>query len=436
MSKTINVENLEKFIAESEGKAAVAYADAKKMQDGYIAAGVDPATDKDAFEKVNTAWKSHSEIADEIAQARTKLVDISAWGGGGVAAKSGDRPIASDAKVEMPGRANIAAKMGARYLGSSEYKELKASGKLAMEKARIETQPVKVIEQAELKALITGLSDTSAGAFVIADRQTELIDLLRRPQILAGLVTVGQTDSDLVEYVEQTARTNAAAPILEATSQTDDDALAPESTTTFIVRQKIVQEIAHFTAATKRALADAGQLSTILDSEMIDGVLEALDSQIASGSGATPEMPGIYNTSNISTLSKGGENGPDALHRAMTLIRLAYLAPDNIGLHPNDAMDLRLEREGGAYLFGPPSQPGGDQCWGIPMRSNAVFTDGTPIVGAFRRSGRLWLREGVTLNITDSHLDWFRRGLVALMATMRACFAVVRPAGFCTVTEF
>lgn len=432
MSKTINVENLEKFIADESKKAAVKFADATKMQQGYIDAGVDPTTNTEAFEKVNAAWKEHSVIADEIAQAQSKLVDIKGWGGGSVAT---DRPIATDALVDGQ-RKSIGMKMSERYLGSSEYKELKASGRLFMSDARIESSPVKVLERTEVKALVTGLSDTSAGAFVLADRQDELIDILRRPRVIAGLVTVGQTDSDMIEYVEMTSRTNGAAETLEATSTTDDLALAPESTVAFVVRQKIVQEIKHFAAATKRALADAGQMETLLDAELTDGALERLDYQLVRGDGISPNLPGIYNTSGIYTLSKGGEAGPDAIHRAMTMIRLAYLEPDAIGLHPNDQQDLRLEKMGENYLFGPPSQAGITQCWGVPMQPSTAFIDGTPLVGAYRRSARLWLRDGITLAVTDSHLDWFRRGIIALLASLRAAFAVVRPSGFCTVTEF
>jgi hypothetical protein len=40
------------------------------------------------------------------------------------------------------------------------------------------------------------------------------------------------------------------------------------------------------------------------------------------------------------------------------------------------------------------------------------------------------------MSMTDAHSDWFIRGIVALLASMRAGFAVPRPAAFCTVTGF
>jgi HK97 family phage major capsid protein len=152
----------------------------------------------------------------------------------------------------------------------------------------------------------------------------------------------------------------------------------------------LVQEIKHFIPATKRAIADAGQVRAIIESELVEGVLERLDGQLLSGNGTAPNLRGIYNTSGISTQAKGSDSRPDAVHKAFTLIRIANLQPDALGLHPNDAQDLRLEKDAnGAYLFGPPSQAGGDQVWGVPMVANVAFTDGTPLAGAYRRGASL-----------------------------------------------
>ncbi|MCC6268871.1 MAG: phage major capsid protein [Dehalococcoidia bacterium] len=229
------------------------------------------------------------------------------------------------------------------------------------------------------------------------------------------------------------SRTNNAAEVAEATSSADG--AAPESGVAFAVRQVLVQEIKHFIPATKRAIADAGQVRAIIESELVEGVLERLDGQLLSGNGTAPNLRGIYNTSGISTQAKGTDSRPDAVHKSFTLIRIASLQPDSLGLHPNDAQDLRLEKDAnGAYLFGPPSQAGGDQVWGVPIISNVAFTDGTPLAGAYRRGASLWIREGVSMSMTDAHSDGFIRGIVALLASMRAGFAVPRPAAFCTVT--
>lgn len=433
MSMTINVENLEKFIRETSTKAAEKFAAATKIRDGYVAAGVDPTMDKDAFEKCDAAYKEHSVLADEIEQAKTKLASITQWGAN---APAGDpqKPIQQPEKHQA-GSQRLGAKASERYAASQVYQEAKSKGLFAQQSVKTELAPVRVLERSEIKTLVTGLSSTSGGAFVITDRQEELIDVLRRPRSISSLFTVLDTDSDLIDYVEMTSRTNNAAEALEATS--GSDGAAAESAVAFAVRTITVEEVKHFIPATKRSLADVGQMAGILDAELVDGVLERLDSQLANGSGSTPDILGAYNKSGIQTFARGGENGPDAIHKAMTLIRLAYMEPDAVGVHPNDAQDLRLEKDAnGTYLFGPPSQAGGNQIWGVDMAPSAAFTDGTPIVGAWKRTARLWIREGVTVTMTDSHDDWFVRGIVAMLASMRCASGFVRPTALCTVTGF
>ena len=72
---------------------------------------------------------------------------------------------------------------------------------------------------ADSKALVTGLSSTSGGAFVVNDRYSATTDLIgERELTVRDLVTVGSTTSDTIEYVRVTAKTNSAAPVAEATT--------------------------------------------------------------------------------------------------------------------------------------------------------------------------------------------------------------------------
>ena len=64
MSMTISIDNLRSALRDTNAKAAVAFAEAEKLKDGMIAAGTDP-TEGDAFEKVDTAYKAYSVLADE-----------------------------------------------------------------------------------------------------------------------------------------------------------------------------------------------------------------------------------------------------------------------------------------------------------------------------------------------------------------------------------
>src|SRR5690606_41534950 len=83
----------------------------------------------------------------------------------------------------------------------------------------------------DLKALITGASDTSAGAFVRPDQYPGMTDLAgERELTIADLVTKGQTTSATVEYARVTGKTHSAAPVAAATSAAGPPAAEPALT--------------------------------------------------------------------------------------------------------------------------------------------------------------------------------------------------------------
>jgi HK97 family phage major capsid protein len=150
-------------------------------------------------------------------------------------------------------------------------------------------------------------------------------------------------------------------------------------------------------------------------------------------------LTGIYNTAGINTRALAPDSRADAVHKAMTQIRVAagvLLEPDAIGMHPNDWQDLRLEKESsGAYLLGPAGMAGDKQVWGMPVVVSTVFTDGTPLVGNFFRGATLWLREALEVTTGLSGTDFTQRR-VSILAALRAAFAVGRATAFTTITGF
>jgi HK97 family phage major capsid protein len=48
--------------------------------------------------------------------------------------------------------------------------------------------------------------------------------------------------------------------------------------------------------------------------------------------------------------------------------------------------------------------------------------------------GVVYDREQATVTATDSHADFFVRNLVAILAEMRAAFAIMRPSAFVKIT--
>ncbi len=446
MSKALNAENLREEIEKVEAQAAVKFTAAEKVKAEMIESGVNPLTDTDAFAKVDEAYMEHSVLADEVGEMRHRLTAISSWGEGGTTPSQPSpqpRPFAGSAEGVGPPMT-----AGRRLVESPEYKALAEQGVFDSDAAFQAMQqglarPVTILDRDAIEAAlmsgqgmqaatVTGGGATSGGAFIQNDIMPGFVPLARKTPTLADLVAPGTTDSDTVEYVKQTAVATQAA-------ETAEDAAAPEATVTFTPATTGVVEIPVFVPITRRAMADEGQLRTIVENDLVAGVLDRLDTQLATGDGAGENLTGIYNASGIGTQALGGDTRPDAIHKAFTLIRVAggvLGEPDGIGMHPNDWQDLRLQKDSNNnYLLGPAGVAGAKQIFGVPAIDSTVFTDGTPLAGAFRRGAQMWLREGVTVT-SGLNNDDFTKRRISLLAVMRAAFAVKLPGAFATITGF
>jgi len=277
-------------------------------------------------------------------------------------------------------------------------------------------------------ALITGASDTSAGAFVVNDVYPGAYPQgLQRPLTIRDVVTQGTTDSDTVEYVRITSQTNAAAPTAEATATSGASGTKPESTLALAKVTETVKTIAHWIPATKRALSDAGQLRTLIDSFLRYGLEEELEDQMVNGDGTGENFTGINNISgvqaqawdtNILTTTRKGRTKVRTVGRA---VPTAYL------FNPSDWETLDLLQDNEArYYFGGPLQLGTPRLWGLPVVESEAVTAGLGYVGDFRKCV-LWDREQASIQVSDSHSDFFIRNMVAILAEMRAAFGCVQP---------
>lgn len=281
-----------------------------------------------------------------------------------------------------------------------------------------------------VKDLLTGTSDTSAGALVFNDVQPGLIQLGRRPLNMRSIITQGTTDSDTVEYVQVTAETNNAAPVAEATDVGGSSGVKPQSNFTLARVTTTVKTVAHWLAATKRALADAGQLRTLIDNFLRFGLEEELEDQMVSGDGVGENFTGLKYVSG--TQDQAWDT--DLLtttRKAKTKVRVIGRATATAYLfHPNDWERFELlKNTAGDFYGGGPFGVAPNQLWQLPVVLNEGVTEGTGWIGDFRQLV-LWDRQQATIQVSDSHSDFFIRNLVAILAELRAAFGCLRPVAF------
>lgn len=350
---------------------------------------------------------------------------------------------------------------GEMFVESEGYKDFVGrfakNGSIPNAVKNVQSAPVKLGGKvhdatADTKALLTGLSSTSAGALVVNDRYGPTVDLIgERELTVYDLVTKGSTDSDTVEYVRITGKTNNAATVAEATTAalpTQDGSTGPlvnaagggykpESALALEVVSTTVKTLAHWIPVTKRAIADAGQIRTLIDAFLRYGLNEELEDQMLAGNGSGENFTGILNSSPQTTGSAGTDI--DAIVDAIKKVRVTgRRRPNAVVFHPNDWFStgfLLAKDSNGNYILGDPraSVEQLNQIWGLQVVVTEAMTENTALVGDFRQAV-LWEREGIDVLVSDQHADFFTRNLLAILAEMRAAFGVLDPEAFCTVT--
>jgi hypothetical protein len=440
----------------------------------------DKATDQDApeFQAAEAASRAYEEAAERIRtaeEARDRLLAMvsgeapPSGNGNGNGPQDGDRDrqtTVADTLLE-----SVRRSAGSLALQSDDYKRLQETnaftqaGRKSIEAVLIRAGGEEGREQLKHAllggstinaALVTGVDDAQAGSLIVPQRLPGItVPFQTRPLRLVDMITVGQTDSDSVSYVEMTGFTNAAAETAEATATSGTSGTKPESALALALRETAVRTIAHWIPSTKRALSDAGQLRTLIEGILGLGLDLRLDQQIVSGDGVGENLRGIRNATNkgLVTLRKPNitdtnvpESILDTIHRAITAVRLAFFEPTAVGIHPTDWERVRLARSmapgaanapGGAgtaptgdYLMGDPTSSGVERVWGLLPVVSPAFAQGHPVIGDYRQAV-LWLREGTQVSASDSHMDFFIRNMVAILAEFRAAFGVLAGPAFC-----
>ena len=286
------------------------------------------------------------------------------------------------------------------------------------------------------KDLITGSDDESAGAFVQIDYTGIYEPLGRAPLVLRNLISTRQTTSDLVEFVRQTTQITQADTVAEANvteyagSTGEVSGEKPEGTLEFEKVTAAVKTIAVWIPATKRALSDASQIRGIIDQELRDDLNEELEDQLINGGGVGEDFTGILNTSGILTQAWDTDILTTTRKAKTTLRVTGRSIPTAWLMNPADWETIELLQDGESrYYYGGPINNGPPRLWGVPIVESEAIAEGTTLLANFRKAV-IWDRERASIQVSDSHEDFFIRNMVAILAEMRAAFGLIRPSAF------
>jgi HK97 family phage major capsid protein len=347
---------------------------------------------------------------------------------------------------------SVESKRGPRSIGeavvrSEAYDVSLKSGLLARQQAHLSV-PLgaewNILEAAKAaglqqKALITS-SDTSGGAFIVNDRLSGYTPLVRQALGYLDILPTLTTTSDLVEYIVQDTRTNAAAPVAEATATTGVTGLKPESALAFSLAQKPVEQIATWIPMTTRILNDAPMLRSAVDDELLYMLRETLEVQTLTGSGTSPNLQGVTTLGTIPTAAAGADPIGALFNAAMQVQIQGGVPATAAALTAASWQALRLARENaatgslGGYIMGPPNMPGPMSVFGLDLALSTAMPANTAIVGNFTPTTiALVQREGGTIE-TGWINDQFVRNMLTLRAELRAVQVIRRPKGLFKIT--
>lgn len=332
--------------------------------------------------------------------------------------------------------------LGTSFVESNEFTALTKSvpnGRFG-EKARVQSQPFGV------KDLLTGVNRTTSAGALLTPQQLGLLDpYYQRPLTIRDLVTVGRTETDVIEGVRLLSVTNNAAPVPEATSAgvigggppivtAAAGGLKPESGLVFEKFSTVVKTVATWIPATKRALSDASQIRTLVDAFLLYALDEELEDQMVAGDGVGENFLGIGATSGIQTQAMDTDAFVTT-RKARTKVRLGGRSiPTAYVMHPIDWQNIDLLRDGNERFYGAgPFAMSNPILWGLPVVESEAIPQGTAYVADWKKAV-LWDREQASIQVTDSHSDFFIRNLVAILAELRAAFCVLQPPAFVQIT--
>lgn len=333
----------------------------------------------------------------------------------------------------QPGAPGKGKTIGEQFVGAGDYqawlKRVAPNGRIADNAKGLISPPV------GFKDLLTGASDTSGGALVYSDQTSIIVPYGRRPLTLMDVITQGTTDSDVVEYVRVTAETNNAENVAEATATGDGSGAKPESAMTLARITEPVKTTAHWIPATKRALSDAGQLRTLIDNFLRFGLMEEWEDQAISGDGSGENFTGLDTVSGTQDQAYD-TNLLVTTRKAKTKVRtVGRRIPTAYLFNPADWETIQLLRDdsGGAgtgqFLFGSPTGLQAQTLWGLPVVECEAVPSGWGWVGDFRQMV-YWSREQASIQVSDSHSDFFVRNLIAILAEQRGALGVLKPNAF------
>jgi len=260
----------------------------------------------------------------------------------------------------------------------------------------------------------------TAGSILITSQpRRDIIELKTRPIHMREIIPIGTTDKDRIPVVKQANFEDGVDMKAEnaASGQTDFDLVE-----TYVNVERLCTHL----SVSKDLLDDIPALTSFISNHMPKRVMTKEDQQILFGSGTTPQLQGITGVASAFAAGSFATSIPaaneiDVLVVALCNLHVGYYSPSAIILNPIDAAKIDLLKTSSTreyldnnYLVSRDANTGLMRIAGIPIIQSTAMTSGYFCIGDFNDAAELVDRKSLTMQMSDSHSDYFTKNLICI----------------------
>jgi HK97 family phage major capsid protein len=274
----------------------------------------------------------------------------------------------------------------------------------------------------ELKGSDMTVGNAYSGEVIPADRVPDLKFTPNRKVNVRQLLPVGQTSSNLIRFVRESAYDNAAEPTAQGSPK-------PQSDFDLTAVDRSIRTIPTFMRLTKEMLDDTPGLIAYLSSRAPSKLLNVEDTQLLYGSGSGQNLHGFATDGSAWTTVKFGTliNRFDVLAAAVVQTTKNEYSPNAIMINPSDYLQLVSVKEStGGYIIPSYVTMSAGQMFimGVPVYAINGVVAGDFFVGDFALGSQLFVRQGITLEFFEQDADNVTKNFVTVRVEERIALAV------------
>ena len=272
----------------------------------------------------------------------------------------------------------------------------------------------------------------SSNRFTPATRRPGIVQLGSERIMISDIIPDAPITTDAVEWIAEKSFTNNAAPFAEGTAMT-------ASSIEFEKKSAATKQIGHYMPVSNMLIDDEPSLATFVNTRLYTGLQRVIEKQLLLGDGTGENLTGLLTTGNYTAYAPASleaVGGADAtLFDVMRFAKAEVnkwedMDADYYLVNPEDLTLLQgLKDKNGNYLLGGPGTLSGNAVWGLHCLGNANVTKGKFAVLDSKNTCQRYTRKGYTMEISDSHADFFIKNVKVIKIYTRMLLTVFAPRG-------